>query len=224
EVVVYGTQDSGSLATIGQSRRRLLLRAWIDRYEQLFARGCEFVLPFENRGDAVGVTLSHPHGQLYGFSKVPRTARTQARAFRDGYDLGAAVAATATTHRVNTVATVDAWCPPYARFPYEVWLVPQRRLPGPWAFNEEEAEAFASLLGEMTKRYDAFFGETTPYMLALHAAPRGEEGAYHFTAQFYPILRAPGRLKYLASVEQHTGVFTVDVLPEQAASALRSAA
>ena len=68
---------------------------------------------------------------------------------------------------------------------------------------------------EMTRRYDEYFERPTAYMLGLHAAPRGRDKNFHFTAQFYPILRAPGRVKYLASVEQHSSVMTVDVMPEQ---------
>ncbi|MEO0422031.1 MAG: galactose-1-phosphate uridylyltransferase [Pseudomonadota bacterium] len=224
EVVVYGTEPTGNLHAIGQARRRLLLAAWIDRYEALFATGCEFVLPFENRGDAVGVTLPHPHGQVYGFAQTPRMSQLAASAFAEGYDLASARAQTAATYEVYSLDGVSAWCPPYARFPYETWVLPQRRVAGPWELNEQELDAFAALLGDMTARYDALFGEPTPYMMALHAAPKGQEATYHFTAQFYPILRAPGRLKYLASVEQHTGVFTVDVMPEQAAAALRALA
>jgi UDPglucose--hexose-1-phosphate uridylyltransferase len=74
----------------------------------------------------------------------------------------------------------------------------------------------------MTRRYDALFGQTTPYMLSLHAAPTGLEDRWQFSAQFYPLMRAPGRIKYLASVEQATNAFTVDVMPESAAQALRT--
>ena len=115
-----------------------------------------------------------------------------------------------------------AWCPPYARYPYEVWVAPRTQRAGVWSLSERESGQFAELVGASTDRYDRFFGQPTPYMFALHCAPASCDGPYHMTAQFYPILRAPGRLKYLASIEQHTGVFTVDVLPEQAATALRT--
>ncbi|MEM8617487.1 MAG: galactose-1-phosphate uridylyltransferase, partial [Pseudomonadota bacterium] len=82
---------------------------------------------------------------------------------------------------------------------------------------------FAALLGDVTARYDAFFECETPVMLTLHAAPRGEDNTFQFSAQFYPLLRATDRLKYLASVEQATGVFTVDILPDLAADRLRGA-
>ncbi len=92
---------------------------------------------------------------------------------------------------------------------------------GPWEFGATQADAFAHLLGDLTRRYDAYFGGETAYMLGLHAAPR-EAAHWQFTAQVYPLLRAPGRVKYLASVEQHTGLFTVDVMPEFAAKTLRA--
>ena len=78
------------------------------------------------------------------------------------------------------------------------------------------------MLGEVTRRYDALFEGPAATMMAFHAAPAGGSAGYHFTVQFYPLLRAPGRIKYLASVEQHTGTFTVDVMPEHAAKVLRN--
>ncbi|MEM9838186.1 MAG: galactose-1-phosphate uridylyltransferase [Pseudomonadota bacterium] len=220
DVVVYAPEAKGNLYTIGQDKRRLLIAAWIDRYQAMFSDGCRYVMPFESRGEEVGVTLHHPHGQIYGFGEIPLVEQTTAAAFDAGYDLGAALNQWA-DYRVTEAGPVSAICPPFARFPYESWIVPNRRVAGPWEMSEEELDGFAALLGEMTRRYDAFFERETAYMLTLHAAPRGHDAHYHFTAQFYPILRAPNRVKYLASVEQGTGVFTVDVMPEVAADVLR---
>lgn len=222
EVVVYSPEAEGSLATIGQERRRLLIAAWNDRYETLFNLGCKFVLPFESRGDEVGVTLHHPHGQLYGFAHVPQVQKNTAQTFADGYDLASNLNQWRDDYEVTNAGGMSAFCPPFARFPFETWIAPTNRLPGPWALSEEQLDGFAHLLGEMTRRYDGYFQRSTPYMLSLHAAPVGTDNTFHFTAQFYPILRAPGRVKYLASVEQSTGVFTVDVMPEKAAEILRS--
>lgn len=220
DVVVYTPQRTGNLHDVGQATRRLLLAAWLDRYSTLFAQGNHFVLPFESRGDAVGVTLHHPHGQIYAFPFVPQVQKAAARGFQQGYDLAAHVAENRDVYAVAEAGGVDAVCPPFARFPYETWLVPRRPVLGPWEFSEEEADGFAYLLGDMSRRYDALFGETTPYMLSLHAAPVGYETGWQFSAQFYPLMRAPGRIKYLASVEQATGAFTVDVMPERAAKEL----
>jgi len=74
----------------------------------------------------------------------------------------------------------------------------------------------------MTRRYDALFDEPMPCMMSLQAAPKGHEETWHFTTQFYPLHRSKSRVKFLASVEQSTGTFTVDVMPEQAAKLLRA--
>lgn len=221
DVVVYTPEQTGNLWTIGQSKRRLLLAAWIDRYETLKSAGDAFVMPFESRGEEVGVTLSHPHGQIYSFPFIPNTQAKAARIFKGGFDLGAEQARHKETYRIASRGGVHAWCPAFARYPFETWVLPERKVPGPWAMTEEELDGFAYLLGDVTARMDAYFGRDTAYMLSLQAAPAGTEEDWHFWAQFYPILRAPDRVKYLASVEQHSGVFTVDVMPEFAARTLR---
>lgn len=222
EVIVFSPKAEGSLATIGQEKRRLLVASWNDRYQALFDMGCKFVLPFENRGDEAGVTLHHPHGQIYGFQFIPAVQRNAAEAFAAGYDLALAIKTFGARYEIAKADGLTAFCPPYARFPFEIWIAPEVRAPGPWAFCEDQLDGFAFLLGDICRRYDAYFERATAYMLSLHAAPRGFEDRFHFTAQFYPLLRAPGRVKYLASVEQGAGVFTVDVTPESAADILKA--
>jgi len=224
DVVVYGPEASGSLYTLGQDRRRMLLTALIDRYDALFKAGCEYVLPFENRGDEVGVTLHHPHGQIYGFGRVPMIQQRAIDAFSQGYDLAQEISTAMPDYGLGEAGGVAAFVPRYARFPYEVWLAPQSRREGPWDCTDVELEGLAHWLGEITRRYDALFQQPAATMMAFHAAPRAGSQGYHFTVQFYPLLRAPGRMKYLASVEQHTGTFTVDVMPETAVQMLRDLA
>ena len=224
DVVVYGPEATGSLHTIGSDRRQVLIAALIDRYDSLFAAGCNYVLPFENRGDEVGVTLHHPHGQIYGFERVPATQQRAIDAFADGYDLAGEITAALPEYGLGERGGVAAFVPRFARFPYEIWLTPRVRRQGPWDCTDAELEGLAQWLGEITRRYDAFFQQPAATMMAFHAAPRGGSANFHFTVQFYPLLRAPGRMKYLASVEQHSGTFTVDVMPEHAVTALRDMA
>ena len=224
DVVVFAPEASGSLETIGQDRRCVLLSALIDRYDALFAAGCDYVLPFENRGDEVGVTLHHPHGQIYGFDRTPHMQQRAVNAFAQGYDLADEIKAAMPDYGLGEEGGVAAFVPRFARFPYEVWLAPRVQRQGPWDCTDEELEGLAHWLGEMTRRYDALFQQPAATMMAFHAAPRTGSHNYHFTVQFYPLLRAPGRMKYLASVEQHTGTFTVDVMPESAAQLLRDLA
>ncbi len=221
EVVVYSPEESGSLASLSAERRELLIHAWIDRYAALFDMGVDTVLPFENRGEEVGVTLHHPHGQIYGFADTPPVQATAVRAFNEGYDLAAALREWRMGYEVASSETLLAFAPPFARFPFEIWLAPFQKRRGPWEFTKEELQSFAALLGDVTRRYDAYFKRPCPYMLSLHAAPKSAGASFHFTAQFYPLLRAADKLKYLAAVEQSTGMFTVDVMPEFAAAELR---
>jgi UDPglucose--hexose-1-phosphate uridylyltransferase len=220
EVVVFAPEAEGSLATLGQARRRLLVSAWIDRYAHHHAKGAAFVMPFESRGAEVGVTLPHPHGQVYAFPFVPRPQRLAADAFAGGYDLAGALEDWG-DYVVETAGPLVAFVPPFARYPYEVWIAGREPAQGPWGYGAEAFDAYAHLLGAVTARYDAFFGRPAATMMSLQAAPGGEAEGYQFATQFFCLLRAPDRLKYLATVEQATGVFTVDVMPEAAAKALR---
>ena len=224
DVVVYAPEAEGSLSTIGKDRRQVLLAALLDRYETHFAAGCDYVLPFENRGDEVGVTLHHPHGQIYGFDRVPFAQQRAIDAFAGGFDLESEIRAAMPDYGLGSAGGIATFVPRFARFPYEVWIAPEVQREGPWECTDEELEALADQLAEVTRVYDALFEGPAATMMAFHAAPRQGCAGYHFTVQFYPLLRAPGRVKYLASVEQHTGTFTVDVMPEQAAIALREAA
>jgi len=176
----------------------------------------------------VGVTLLHPHGQIYALPIIPKAQSAALDSFAKGYDLGSHMRSWTADYQIAESGGVSAYAPPFAGFPYEIWLAPIERKAHLADFSGEELSGFASLLGDITAGYDKFFHrETTPYMLSLQAAPNpgreSDAGAdnWHFTAQFYPLLRSADKIKYLASVEQATGVFTVDVAPEETARIFR---
>ncbi|AEV15766.1 Galactose-1-phosphate uridylyltransferase [Thermus sp. CCB_US3_UF1] len=223
EVVVYTPGHEGSLATLSEEERLLLAWVWRERYQALYAQeGVRFVMPFENRGEAVGVTLHHPHGQIYAYPFVPPVVQREAQAFREGpvlLELLPALEAYAVDQEEGFLAFV----PPFARYPYEVWVVPRARHPGPWTFSEAEMAAFARLLGRVVARYDALFAEPFPYVMVFHAAPLGEERTFHFHVEFYPPRRTRDRLKFLAGTELGAGTFVVDALPEDTARKLKEA-
>ncbi len=227
EVVVYTPEGTGSLATLGAERRIMLVHAWIDRYQDLFNAGAAFVLPFENRGEEVGVTLLHPHGQIYALPVIPSVQLSAAKTFADGYDFAGHMKDWMPEYGIKSEGGMNSFAPPFARFPYEIWIAPQAKRNNLWDFTDEELEAFANQLGDMTARYDQFFGRECAYMLSLHGAPapcdnHGQHENWHFTAQFYPLLRSADKVKYLASVEQSTNLFTVDVQPEETAKLFRT--
>lgn len=223
EVVVYTPEHRGSIATLTQLRQELLVQVWIDRYRELYEHDfIQFVMPFENRGEEVGVTLHHPHGQIYAYPFIPPILMQEAEAFRKGPAICALIPKL-NNYIVVQDETMIAFAPPFARFPYEVWITPKQHLPGPWEFTELEIRDFARILGDVVNRYDRLFDRPFPYVMAMHAAPKGEEESFHFHVEFYPRMRAVGKLKYLAGTEVGAGAFAADILPEDAARRLREA-
>jgi len=224
EVVVYTPDHEGSVATLSGPRRELLIRVWADRYRELYAReGIQFVMPFENRGEPMGVTLHHPHGQIYAYPFVPPVLQHEVAAFRRGEVLVDLLKQAGHAYTVVEDERVVALVPPFARYPYEVWILPRARRSGPWQFDDGDVASFAHVLGEIVRGYDALFHKPFPYVMVLHAAPKGEHDHFHFHVEFYPPLRTAEQLKYLAGTELGAGTFVMDVLPEDSARMLREA-
>ncbi|MDD2326440.1 MAG: galactose-1-phosphate uridylyltransferase [Alphaproteobacteria bacterium] len=223
EVVVYCSAHEGNLSSIPQENRELLLKVWGARRQALLTHDeISFVMPFENRGEDAGVTLHHPHGQIYSFEELPPIPARMADSFAKGYSLHNQISKCPEQTVIDT-PTASAFVPPFARFPYECWLLPKAFHPAPDHMSEQEIGDMALLLQRMVKLYDTFFKRTCPYVMIVYMAPKGMEDVFPFHIQFYPFLRSTDRLKYLAGCEQGAGSFLVDVLPENAASDLRNA-
>jgi UDPglucose--hexose-1-phosphate uridylyltransferase len=211
-----------------------VLDAWSDRTEALSALTVgRQVFFFENRGEEIGVTLHHPHGQIYGFPFVtPRTARmlsqaeAYARAGRGNLFDDLVAGETAAGRRL--VAGNEHWTafvPAAARWPYEVRLFPTQRVATLPALSGAARAAFPEIYLDLLRRFDALFGPPMPYVSAWHQAPGGEFARREFALhlQLFSIRRAPGKLKYLAGAESGMGVWVSDVPPEDAAQRLRGA-
>ncbi len=233
EVVVYSDQHDGSFSTLSRERLALLLEVWTERYRELGGRpDVRYVLIFENRGEAVGVTLHHPHGQILAYPFIPPVPVLELRAGRatgrrTGGCMQCALIASERRARQRMLLTrsgVVAYLPAYARWPYEVHVAPVEHrgalpdLPG------SARHALGEALQRIARAYDRLFQRPMPYMLALHQRPTdGRPHAQaHLHAEFYPVLRDAGKLKYLASSESAAGVFVNDTLPEERAAVLRA--
>lgn len=223
EVVVYSPDHRGSLGTLTDERLDLLIEVWGVRAKALGDMGFEAVLPFENRGEEIGVTLHHPHGQIYAFGFVPGQMARAAQAQAEAPVIARMIAETDPAlflHRgTHTVSLV----PPFAMYPYEIWLCPRRRVAAPYELTDAERAELAHALGDAVRRLDALFGVPMPYVLTVQTAPRGFDDSFHMTIELKPFRRDRGKLKYLAGVEQGAGVFLVDVAPEAAAARLKRA-
>jgi UDPglucose--hexose-1-phosphate uridylyltransferase len=234
EVVCFTADHNASFATLSPQRVRTVLDALADRTAELSALpSVEQVFCFENRGVEIGVTLHHPHGQIYGYPFVTPHTRTMLAAARrhaertGGRNLYADVLAAEQAAGDRVVAGNEHWTayvPAASRWPFEVQLAPHRQLPDIPALHDAERAAFGPLYLDVLRRFDRLFGTPMPYISAWHQAPvRADRELAYLHLQVFSIRRAAGKLKYLAGSEAAMGVFINDVSPEQAAQLLRDA-
>jgi UDPglucose--hexose-1-phosphate uridylyltransferase len=244
EVVCFTSDHNASFADLGEEQARLVLDAWTDRTSELsHLPSVEQVFCFENRGAEIGVTLGHPHGQIYAYPfTTPRTAlmlRSLAthKEATGGENLFDAVLERELAGE-RVVLEGEHWVAfvPYAaHWPYEVHLYPKRRVPDLLGLDEDARTEFPKVYLELLRRFDRIFGEgepPTPYIAAWHQAPFGaleafdgvvrEDFALHL--ELFTIRRTSGKLKFLAGSESGMNVFINDVPPERAAERLREVA
>jgi UDPglucose--hexose-1-phosphate uridylyltransferase len=234
EVVVYTPEHTATLAELPFDRVRLLVDVWADRYKALGSRSdVEYVYIFENKGEEIGVTLHHPHGQIYALPFVPPFAEAELRAAREHRD------ATGRCLHCDELKvesdgprllfaedSMAAFVPNAARWPYEVHVYPRTHVGSIDELDDAERRDLADALLRVAGTYDRHFGFSTPYVMAMHQAPTDGRAwpEAHLHVEFYPPHRRSDRLKHLAGVEIGAGTFVNDTKPEDTASLLRRAA
>ena len=238
EVVCFTSDHDASFASLTPERARLVLDAWTDRTRDLSQLpGVVQVFPFENRGEEIGVTLGHPHGQIYGYPfTTPRTAlmlrSLAAHRERTGRNLFDDVLADEIADGGRIVLAGEHWTAfvPYAaHWPYEVHLYPNRRVPDLLGLDEDTRAEFPAVYLELLRRFDRIFGDgqpPTPYISGWHQAPFTDPARRDFALhlELFTIRRTSGKLKFLAGSESGMGAFVNDVPPESAALRLREVA
>jgi UDPglucose--hexose-1-phosphate uridylyltransferase len=232
-VVLYSPNHNTTLAAEPVEKIDKLVRVWTDRFAELGAHDfVDYVFIFENKGEAIGVTLHHPHGQIYAYPFIPpRIAREleQSRAYHEtaGRCLLCDMVAEERRDGRRVVAensSFMACIPFFARWPYELHIYSLRHFQALTDMTRDEAADLAAMLKMVLVAFDRLFNISFPYMMVMHQRPvdGGAYDYYHFHIEFYPPLRAANRLKYLAGSETGAGMFINDTLPEQKAAELRS--
>jgi UDPglucose--hexose-1-phosphate uridylyltransferase len=232
DVVVFTQDAHASLGALPLAHIELLLQVWGDRTTKLAQRGdIAYVLPFENRGAEVGVTLHHPHGQIYAYPVVPPVpARMQqeAGAYYAGRQRGVLQDFIAAERRADVRMLYDgpqavAFVPACARYPYEVWVAPIEPAENFISLTEDQRVDLARALKTVLLKYDGLWQRPLPYLMAWYQAPTDGKAhpESHLHAQFYPPYRTRDRLKYLAGTEIAAGFFAMDALPEDKARELQ---
>lgn len=232
-VICYSPKHNLSLAEMSVIEIESVIRTWQEQYRELGSRdGIDHVLIFENKGDTVGVSNPHPHGQIYATNFVFKTIETESRASarhfaETGRTLFADIirAEQQDGRRIifeNETAVV--FLPYFARYAYEVYVAPKQSYPSVADVPDAEIRDFAEALKNVTVRYDNLWRMSFPYVMVLHQAPTDgvNHKGFHFHIEFHPPLRKPNLLKYLAGPEIGGGNFLSDTSPEEKAAELRS--
>ena len=231
EVVCFTSEHTGSFAGLHARKARLVVDVWRERTRDLMARpGIEQVFVFENRGEEIGVTLTHPHGQIYGYPYLPPTteamlAAADAHRKAHGSNLFADLLTDELADGSRVILRTDAvtaLVPFAARWPVEVHIYPNRRVRSLLELDDAELDDLTTVYQQVLQRLDRMYAAPLPYMAALHqytdsAAQR--EGYFHI--QVISIRRSATKLKYLAGSESVMGAFINDVVPEALADTLR---
>jgi UDPglucose--hexose-1-phosphate uridylyltransferase len=232
-VICYSPKHNLSLAEMTSREIEGVIRVWQAQYSELALRPeVNHVLMFENKGDAVGVSNPHPHGQIYATNFIFKTIETEVNASRrhfkeTGRGLFEDIIAAEKSDGRRIIAENEhaiAFLPYFARYAYEVFVAPKRRAASVADLNDREIADFAEVLKIVTAKFDNLWRMSFPYVMPLHNAPTdgADYSSYHFYIQFLPPLRKPNLLKYLAGPEIGGGNFLSDTSPEEKAAELKN--
>lgn len=232
EVVVFTKNPDSSLGELPLSRIKLILEVLADRTQELGKHPeIKYVMPFENRGVEMGVTLHHPHGQIYAYSFLPPVQTTMLTSMKKHFE----------EHRTTLLKTIIqnelkegtrvitdseksvSFIPSFARYPYETWITPKRSVAYLHELGEEEIHDFAITLKTTLMKFDHLWNRPFPYLMTINQAPTDgdDHPEGHLFFQITPPYRSQDRLKYLAGTELGAGVFVNDSFPEEKAQELK---
>jgi UDPglucose--hexose-1-phosphate uridylyltransferase len=231
DVVLYHPSHTLAPSQMTQAHWRKVIRLWTSRFCELAAHpDIQYIYIFENTGVAIGVTMPHPHGQIYSFPYIPPYIQTELDAgaahFRERKsclycDILAGEQADG-RRIVWQNSHFTAMCPFYARYPSEMTICARRHAAALPEFSDAEAADLAEIIKIARMKYDNLYGFPMPLMMILRQRPaKGEHPYFHFHIDFYPIQRSAAKLKYIAGVESGAGTFLNDTVAEEEAEKLR---
>lgn len=222
EVILYSPDHNASLCELNVDHIKKLVDLWTDRFIDLSKDDkIKYIYIFENRGKEVGVTMPHPHGQIYGYSFMPVKIRTELESSKEYYEennqcLFCKMNEEEISFEERIIMENDdfiAYLPFFTDYPYGLFILSKRHISNIVEFTEDEKYSFANILKDVTGTFDTLFNKRFPYMMAIHQSPvnspeyKNHDEYYHFHVEFYPPLRGENSIKYNASSE--TGAWAV---------------
>lgn len=235
EVILYSSSHTATLPELSVSHIRKLVDLWVDRFETLAQDpNHKYVFIFENRGPEVGVTMPHPHGQIYAYPYIPQKLRVELESCKEHHDeTGRCLLcdmneqeARIGVRMLEETESFVSYIPFFTDYPYGAFISSKRHVSGISDFTGQERTDLARILKRVTSGMDALFDRPFPYMMAIHQRPvngPNVDDYYHFHIEFYPPLQTKDRLKYLASSESGAWAPCNPMAVEATAPALRAA-
>lgn len=233
KVVVETPEHQGDLDVIPFDDLKLYINELIKETRELCSDpNIQYVMPFRNKGEEIGVSLIHPHSQIYALPFVPPRIRVEMRNMEKfwkerGECLLCKILSLEMDEKERVLYLNDsftAFLPFFAMWPYEVHVYARRHLGCLCELDEKEVEDLADAIKVVTSMYNSLFDFSLPYMLVFHQKPcKVSADYYHFHLEYYPIHRDRDKLKFAAGIEWGAWTFTYDSLPEEKASELKAA-
>ncbi len=239
EVILYSPEHNGSLCLLPRPHIVKLVNLWIERFRAMESdKKIKYVFPFENRGDKCGTTMPHPHGQMYGFSVIPKKIELEvasAKKFKDdnGKCLFCAINEEETAFGKRLVYQNDdfvAYIPFFADYAYGVYIAAKKHISKITQLSESEKASLADIIKVVLGAYDMLFDYPFPYMMTMHNAPvnceeeyPGVDDYFHFHIELYPPMRSADKQQFMASSETGIWAHCNPTAPESKAEELRTA-
>ncbi|RLF25612.1 MAG: galactose-1-phosphate uridylyltransferase [Thermoprotei archaeon] len=233
EVVVETPQHEGDLCDLPLEQVHKFINALSEEYKRLSGMDyIECVMMFRNKGAVIGVSLHHPHSQIYALPFVPPRIEVELRRCKEYMERhGRCLICDIIAKEVDEGTRLlyenkhfIAFLPYFAMWPYEVHIYPKRHVPSIDQLTDEERLHLADILRVVTAGYNKLFDFSMPYIMVFHQKPtKGDYPYYHMHIEFYPPYREKDKLKYAAGIEWGAWVFTYDGVPEEKAAELRNA-
>ncbi len=235
EVILYSPEHTVTLPELPVPHIRELVDLWTERFCEISKdEKIKYVFIFENRGAAVGVTMPHPHGQIYGYSVIPKKIELEVASFKEhrektGHCLMCDMMRDEIKAKKRVICENDdfiVFLPFFCEYPYGVYIVSKRHVQNLTEMTDGEKNNLAAILKETAGTLDSLFGFTFPYMMCMYQNPvnTGENTDFHhFHIAFYPPMRSADKIKYCASSETGAWAHCNPTAPEEKAEELRQA-
>lgn len=236
EVILYSPNHTATIPDLTLPHVRKLVDLWTERFVEISKdENIKYVFIFENRGDVVGVTMPHPHGQIYGYSYVPKKIELELDSAREYHEenkkcifcemLKEELCAADRIIFENEHFVV--FLPFFTEYPYGMYIMSKSHKQNLAQFTEEEKDAFAAVIRETVGTFDSLFDKPFPYMMCMHQGPVNQEedssDFYHFHVEFFPPMRSADKQKFNASSETGVWAHCNPTAPEEKAVELRDA-